>query len=81
MFRFISFFAILIACSGLFGLTALTVARRTKEISVRKVLGASVTGIMKLINKEFLILVAAGNIFAWPSAYFAARYWLISDAT
>ncbi|MFC1493412.1 ABC transporter permease [candidate division KSB1 bacterium] len=76
MFSFISFFAILIACSGLFGLTSLTIVRRTKEISIRKVLGASVTGIMKLINREFLILVAAGNLFAWPCAYFAARYWL-----
>jgi putative ABC transport system permease protein len=76
MFSFVSFFAILIACSGLFGLTSLAVTKRTKEIGVRKVLGASIPGIMRLINTEFLILVTVGNIFAWPCAYFAAESWL-----
>lgn len=76
MFSFVSFFAILIACSGLFGLTSLAIARRTKEISIRKILGASVSNIMKSINKEFLFLVIFGNIFAWPCAYLAAKYWL-----
>ncbi|MCP4727016.1 MAG: FtsX-like permease family protein [bacterium] len=76
MFSFVSFFAIFIACSGLFGLTSLTVARRTKELSIRKVLGASVSGIMQLINRDFILLVLAGNLFAWPFAYFAADKWL-----
>ncbi len=76
MFSFVSFFAILIACSGLFGLTSLAIARRTKEICIRKILGASVSNIMKSINKEFLILILIGNIFAWPCAYLAAKHWL-----
>ncbi len=76
MFSFVSFFAIFIACSGLFGLTSLTVARRNKEISIRKVLGASSSGIMSLINRDFLVLVAAGNLFAWPIAFFAVDKWL-----
>ena len=76
MFSFVSFFAILIACSGLFGLTSLALTRRTKEISIRKVLGASIPRILKLISKEFQILVIIGNIFAWPAAYYAAEYWL-----
>ena len=76
MFSFVSFFAILIACSGLFGLTALAVIRRIKEISIRKVFGASIPRILKLISKEFLILVIIGNIFAWPIAYYAGNSWL-----
>jgi putative ABC transport system permease protein len=76
LFSFISFFAILIACSGLFGLTSLAITRRTKEISIRKVLGASISTIMKSISKEFLLLVILGNIFAWPCAYIASKTWL-----
>jgi len=64
-------FAILIACSGLFGLTLQIVFLRTKEIGIRKVLGASAQSILMLINREFLWLVLAANIIAWPSAYWA----------
>ncbi|MFC2168254.1 ABC transporter permease [Acidobacteriota bacterium] len=76
MFILISFFAIFIACSGLFGLTSLIVSHRTKEIGIRKVLGASIPNIMKLIHKEFFILVCIGNIIAWPCAYFISKSWL-----
>ncbi len=76
MFILISFFAVFIACSGLFGLTSLIVSHRTKEIGIRKVLGASTPNIMKLINKEFLILVILGNFIAWPCAYFVTKSWL-----
>ena len=76
MFILISFFAVFIACSGLFGLTSLIVSHRTKEIGIRKVLGASIPNIMNLINKEFLILVLIGNVVAWPCAYFATKSWL-----
>jgi putative ABC transport system permease protein len=76
MFGFVSFFAILIACSGLFGLMSVTVARRKREISIRKVLGASVPNIMTYVNKEYLTLVGLGNLFAWPLAYLAAEKWL-----
>ncbi len=73
--RYGTFWAILIACLGLFGLASFTVEKRTKEIGVRKVLGASVPRIVRLINKEFFFLVALANIIAWPVAYYVmARY-------
>jgi putative ABC transport system permease protein len=50
--------------------------KRTKEIGIRKVLGASLSNIMILLSKEFTILVLVGNIIAWPLAYFAMRGWL-----
>jgi len=56
-----SFFAILIACLGLLGLTSLAVASRTKEVGIRKVLGAPVTSIIVLISKEFFWLVLIGS--------------------
>ena len=71
--NYASIFAVLIACSGLFGITLLAMARRTKEIGIRKVMGASVWQIASLINREFLLLVALANILAWPAGYFAMR--------
>jgi len=68
--------AILIACLGLLGLTSLSVARRKKEIGIRKVLGASNSRLVLLLNKDFLRLVAAANILAWPVAYLAMNKWL-----
>jgi putative ABC transport system permease protein len=64
-------FAILIACSGLFGLTLQIVFLRTKEIGIRKVLGASSRNIIFLINKEFVWFVLGANIIAWPASYLA----------
>ena len=69
-------FAIVIACSGLFGLTLLVVTKRTKEIGIRKVLGASVPTIIRLINKEFIWLIAMANFIAWPTVYYCARKFL-----
>ncbi len=69
-------FAILIACLGAFGLTSLAVARRTKEIGIRKVLGASVSNIVMLLSREFVLLVGIANLIAWPVAYYAMRWWL-----
>ena len=69
-------FAILIACLGLFGLASLSVARRTKEIGIRKVLGASASGIVVLLSREFLILLLIANLFAWPVAYWTMTQWL-----
>jgi len=71
-----SVFAIIIACLGLFGLSSLSVSQRTKEIGIRKVLGATVPGLVGLVNKEFLTLVVLGNLIAWPSAYFVMSKWL-----
>ncbi len=69
-------FAIVIAGIGLLGLSALTVTKRTKEIGIRKVLGASVFSVVRLLTDEFVILVALANLLAWPVAYFAMRQWL-----
>jgi putative ABC transport system permease protein len=69
-------FAMIIACLGLFGLAALLVVRRTKEIGIRKVLGASTAGIVNLLSRDFAKLVVVANFIAWPLAYFAMSQWL-----
>lgn len=71
-----SFLAILIACLGLFGLATLQVARRTREIGIRKVLGASVPSVVQLVAREFLVLVAVAAVLAWPLAYIGMQRWL-----
>lgn len=68
--------AIIIACLGLFGLASLMVVRRTKEIGVRKVLGASSATIVLLINKEFTKLVAIAFVIAAPIAWYLMSHWL-----
>jgi putative ABC transport system permease protein len=71
-----SFFAILIASLGLLGITMLAVGRRTKEIGIRKVLGATAAGVIRLVSREFLLLVLVANLLAWPVAYYAMSRWL-----
>jgi putative ABC transport system permease protein len=68
--------AIFIASLGLFGLASYTIAQRTKEIGIRKVLGASVLGIVRLLAKDFIKLVLIANLLAWPAAYYATNRWL-----
>ncbi|MBC8153538.1 MAG: FtsX-like permease family protein, partial [Bacteroidetes bacterium] len=68
--------AILISCLGLFGLAAFTAEQRTKEIGVRKVLGASVSSIVALLSKDFLKLVLIAIVVASPIAWFAMNRWL-----
>ena len=68
--------AIGIACLGLFGLAAFTVEQRTKEIGIRKVLGASVPGITMMLSKEYTKWVLLANLIAWPSAYYLMDQWL-----
>ncbi len=72
--------AIALACLGLFGLVALGAANRTKEIGIRKVLGASVRGIVALLSKEFLKLVGISIIIASPLAYYVMDRWLADFA-
>lgn len=68
--------AIIISCLGLFGLAAYTAERRTREIGIRKVLGASVSGIAGLISKDFLQLVLWSCLVAFPLAYWSMHDWL-----
>ena len=68
--------AILIACLGLFGLAEFSAEQRTKEIGIRKVLGASIPGIIGMISKEFLILTFTANLLAWPIAWYFMNNWL-----
>jgi putative ABC transport system permease protein len=67
---------VFVACLGLFGLAAFSAERRTKEIGIRKALGASMTGIVRLLCKEIVILVVIANAVAWPVAYLAVSRWL-----
>lgn len=68
--------AVSIACLGLFGLAAFTAAQRTKEIGIRKVLGASVTGIVALLSKDFIKLVFIAALIAFPLAWWSMNKWL-----
>jgi len=68
--------AIFVGCLGLFGLAAFFSEQRTKEIGIRKVLGASVSSIIRLLSGEFLVLVGTANLIAWPAAYFIMNQWL-----
>ena len=76
MFGIVSALAIIISCFGILGLTALTVVRRTKEIGIRKVFGASVTRIIRMLTKEFILLVILSTILASPAAYYFMNRWL-----
>ena len=71
-----SLLAIFVACLGLFGLAAFMVQSRTKEIGVRKVLGASTPHLVMLLSREFIFLVLLANLIAWPIAYYLMRDWL-----
>lgn len=75
-FTLFAFFAIIVACLGLFGLTSFTALQRTKEIGIRKVLGADVSQIVMILSKELLILVAIANIISWPIVYLLMDGWL-----
>ena len=76
LFGLFSLLAILIASLGLFGLASFSVQQRTKEIGIRKVLGASVSTVVLLLSREFVLLVGLANLIAWPIAYYAMNAWL-----
>jgi ABC-type antimicrobial peptide transport system permease subunit len=73
---FFSILAIIIACLGLYGLVSFIVVQRTKEVGIRKVLGASVPSIIILVTKQFLWLVIISCVFAWPIALYIMKKWL-----
>jgi len=76
MFSVFAGLAVLIACLGLLGLAAFTAEQRTKEIGIRKVLGASTPGVVVMLSREFMKWVVAANLVAWPVGYFAMSSWL-----
>jgi putative ABC transport system permease protein len=80
LFNVFSGLAIIISCLGLFGLAAYTVEQRTKEIGIRKVLGAKVPAIVFLLSKEFTKWIIIANVIAWPVAYYFMSNWLNSFA-
>jgi putative ABC transport system permease protein len=76
VFTTFSVLAILLACLGLFAVTAYAVVQRTKEIGIRKVLGANISGIIMLISKDFLLLVVIASAIASPIAWYLSHKWL-----
>jgi putative ABC transport system permease protein len=74
--RYFAFLAIFISCLGLFGLVTFTAEQRTKEIGIRKVLGASVPGIVRMLSKDFLKLVIIAAVIAFPVAWWTMNKWL-----
>ncbi|UCC79121.1 MAG: ABC transporter permease, partial [Candidatus Zixiibacteriota bacterium] len=68
--------AIIVACMGLFGIASFSAGQRTKEMGIRKVLGASVAGIVSLISREYIVLVGISNLIAWPVAWYMMNRWL-----
>jgi putative ABC transport system permease protein len=75
-FKVFAGIAILISCLGLFGLSAFTSAQRSKEIGIRKVLGASVPNILKLLSQEFLLMVLFAGLLAFPVVFYLMNMWL-----
>jgi putative ABC transport system permease protein len=76
VFSSFAILAVIVACIGLFGLTAFAAQQRTKEIGIRKILGASVSKITMLLSREFVHWVVLANLIAWPIAYLAMEIWL-----
>jgi putative ABC transport system permease protein len=80
VFTIFTFFALFVACLGLLGLASFAAEQRTKEIGIRKVLGASIPGIILMMSREFTRWVLLANIIAWPIAYYLMNRWLQSFA-
>jgi putative ABC transport system permease protein len=80
VFKAFALLAIFISCLGLFGLSAYSAEIRTKEIGVRKVMGASIPQVVLLLSKDFTRWVLLANLIAWPLAFFAMQDWLSNFA-
>lgn len=78
IFRYAAILAIIIACIGLFGLASFMAERRSKEIGLRRVLGAPISRIIVMLSKDFLLLVVVANVIAWPVARWFLSHWLSS---
>jgi putative ABC transport system permease protein len=78
--KYFGLLAVVISCLGLFGMVAFSAERRTKEIGIRKVLGASVVGIVRLLSMESLKIIFLSIAIAFPLAYWAVNEWLASFA-
>jgi putative ABC transport system permease protein len=76
LFQYFSFLAIFISCLGLFGLSSFMAEQRTKEIGIRKVLGAKVSVILLQLLRDFTKWVLIANVIAWPIGYYAMKQWL-----
>jgi putative ABC transport system permease protein len=76
IFNYFTFIAIFISCLGLYGLATHLAQQKTKEIGIRKVLGASIINIVTNLSKEFILLVCLANAIAWPLAYYFMNKWL-----
>jgi len=74
--RYFAFLAIFISCLGLLGLVIFTAEQRTREIGIRKVLGATVSNVVGLLSKDFLKLVFIANLISWPLGWWAMSKWL-----
>lgn len=80
LYKIFAGIAIFISCLGLYGLVSFMAAQRTKEVGVRKVLGASVTSIVYLFSKEFTILIIIAFVISVPVAYYMMSNWLTNFA-
>jgi ABC-type antimicrobial peptide transport system permease subunit len=80
IFGYFTCIAIFIACLGLYGLAAFVAEQKTKEIGIRKILGASILGITAMLSKEFTKWVLLANVIAWPVAYLVMHMWLLNYA-
>ena len=76
IFMYSAIFALLIACLGVYGLVSLEVTRRTREVGIRKVLGATVLDIVTLLIRRLVILILIANVMVWPVAWLIMRDWL-----
>ena len=94
LFKYFAFLAVFISSLGLFGLTSFLAEQKTREIGIRKVFGSSVSGIVRIMSKEFIILIIIANIIAWPLSWYLGRqlldgyayrtemsWWIFLDAT
>jgi putative ABC transport system permease protein len=80
VFGLFTLIAIFVACLGLFGLVSFTIVQRMKEIGIRKVLGATVNGILKLLYKDFAVLIVISFVISAPLAWYAISQWLMGYA-